>query len=258
MTQHMTFKAGEVLFHQGDASDRVLQINTGEVEVLRKLGSDFVLLGYVHEGEWLGEMGVMENRQRSATARATTDGSAEILTVQEFLDRVAGNPGVARALLLRLCIRLRAIEDKIAGGLINGVQHQVTDKVVNTVIPANATISARTDLLRKCIGSEMIAIRDFPFVVGRHPEQGEREPPRHPNLLIKDHEPFRLSRDHFMITRDHNRLVVSDLGSTLGTIVNGVPIGHHFMHDFAPLRAGDNRILAGGWDSPFDFDVSIA
>ena len=112
-------------------------------------------------------------------------------------------------------------------------------------------------MLRKRIGSEAIAITHFPFVVGRSPEHNERETPRRPDLLIEDHEPFRLSRDHFVITRDHDRVVVSDLGSTLGTIVNGIPIGQHFMRDIASLRSGDNRILAGGRDSPFDFGVSV-
>ena len=204
-------------------------------------------------------MGVMEHRQRSATARAVADGSAEILTVQEFLDRVAGDPVVGRELLLRLSIRLRTIEDKIAGGLITTAQSRVRDIVVDMVIPTSPTIAltARTDALRNCIGSEVIAITRFPFVVGRSPERNEREPPRRPNLLIEDHEPFCLSRDHFVITRDHDRVLVSDLGSTLGTIVNSIPIGQHFMRDIAALRSGDNRILAGGWDSPFDFGVSV-
>ena len=92
MTQHVRFKAGDVLFHQGDDGDRVLQINTGGVEISRKVGRESVVLGYVQGGEWVGEMGVMEHRPRSATARAVADGSAEILTVQEFLDQVAGDP----------------------------------------------------------------------------------------------------------------------------------------------------------------------
>jgi pSer/pThr/pTyr-binding forkhead associated (FHA) protein len=75
--------------------------------------------------------------------------------------------------------------------------------------------------------------------------------------MIEDAEPFRLSRDHFMITRDTTRLLILDLGSTLGTIVNGGAIGHHFMTDAAPLHRGDNRIVAGGRGSPFAFIVSV-
>jgi hypothetical protein len=45
---------------------------------------------------------------------------------------------------------------------------------------------------------------------------------------------------------------------TLGTIVNGEPIGNHFRGDDAVLRAGENEVIAGGVDSPFVFSVFIA
>jgi hypothetical protein len=63
-----------------------------------------------------------------------------------------------------------------------------------------------------------------------------------PDLTIEDEEPFRLSRDHFMILRSGDRLLVSDLGSALGTIVNGQAIGHHFMKD--AVRRGGARLGA--------------
>jgi hypothetical protein len=50
---------------------------------------------------------------------------------------------------------------------------------------------------------------------------------------------------------------VRGLCSTLGTIVNGEPIGDHFRGDDAPLRAGENELIAGGVDSPFVFSVFI-
>jgi CRP-like cAMP-binding protein len=74
-----------------------------------------VLLGHVRGGEWLGEMGVIEGRSRSATARAATDG---VLTARQFLEQVSSDPALARDLILRLSIRLRRIEDKIAGDLL--------------------------------------------------------------------------------------------------------------------------------------------
>ena len=69
MTQQYEFRKGDVLFRQDHVSDRVFRVSRGEVEVLREVGSASVLLGHVREGEWLGEMGVIENRNRSATAR---------------------------------------------------------------------------------------------------------------------------------------------------------------------------------------------
>ena len=96
------FKKGDVLFRQGDASDRVLRIRSGEIEVLREVGEASVLLGEVREGEWLGEMGVIENRNRSATARAAADGAAEVFTAGQFLDQVTRDPALARGVILRL------------------------------------------------------------------------------------------------------------------------------------------------------------
>jgi CRP/FNR family transcriptional regulator, cyclic AMP receptor protein len=86
MTTQRAFKKGDTLFRQGDASDRVLRIVSGEIEVLREVEAASILLGHVREGEWLGEMGVVENRSRSATARATTDCVVEVLGAQQFLD----------------------------------------------------------------------------------------------------------------------------------------------------------------------------
>jgi len=257
------FKKGDILFRQGDVSDRVLRVSSGEIEVLRQVDGDVIVLGEVREGQWLGEMGVIENRNRNATARAASDGTIEVLTAQQFFDQVTNDPGLARELILRLSIRLTSIENRIAHGQLPffpehfGSRERTTSEAM--IIPENVTISiiAQTDALRARIGAAPIQVLDLPYVIGRRRLPGEAKPTRRPNLMIEDAEPFRLSRDHFMITRDMTRLLILDLGSTLGTIVNGGAIGHHFMTDAAPLHRGDNRIVAGGQGSPFAFIVSV-
>ncbi|MGO8915508.1 MAG: cyclic nucleotide-binding domain-containing protein [Stellaceae bacterium] len=263
MTTLSQFKKGDILFRQGDASDRVLRVRRGEIEVLREVGAASVLLGHVRDGEWLGEMGVIECRSRSATARAVADGEVEVLTARQFLERMSGDPTLACDLILRLSVRLRGIEDKIAGDLLPFAHDRSQDGMRETasdaVIARDATISlaAQSDALRARIGAVPIHVATLPFMVGRTPVEGEAKPSRRPDLMIEDEEPFRLSRQHFMIARSADRLLVSDLGSTLGTIVNGRAIGHHFMKDAAPLHSGENHIIAGGLDSPFEFLVSV-
>src|SRR5262245_58956937 len=89
-------------------------------------------------------------------------------------------------------------------------------------------------------------------------EVGEALPPLQPDLKLNDTVPFRLSRNHFMIEKRDGSYYVRDLRSTLGTIVNGEPIGDHFRGDDAPLRAGENEVIAGGVDSPVVFSEFIA
>ena len=78
------------------------------------------------------------------------------------------------------------------------------------------------------------------------------------DLKLDDTVPFRLSRNHFMIEKRDGSYYVRDLCSTLGTIVNGEPIGNHFRGDDAPLQAGENEVIAGGVDSPFVFSLVIS
>jgi CRP/FNR family transcriptional regulator, cyclic AMP receptor protein len=264
MAKLSQFKKGDLLFQQADASDRVLRVRSGEVEVLREVGAATVLLGHARGGEWLGEMGVIEGRSRSATARAATDGEVEVLTARQFLEQVSSDPALARDLILRLSIRLRRIEDKIAGDLPPFAHDRSPDGADETasvaVIADDATIllAAENEALRARIGAAAIHVAKLPFLAGRIPVAGEAKPLRFPDLLIEDEAPFRLSRQHFMIARSGDRLIVSDLGSTLGTIVNGQAIGHHFTKDAAPLHRGENHVVAGGRDSPFEFLVSIS
>jgi hypothetical protein len=62
-----------------------------------------------------------------------------------------------------------------------------------------------------------------------------------------------LSREYLAFYRDRQGIWVVDLGSTLGTQVNGEFLGRDFSKDFVYLRMGENRISAGGIDSPFTF-----
>ena len=102
-----------------------------------------------------------------------------------------------------------------------------------------------------------VRLGDRPFVVGRRPVAGEGLPPRQPDLMLDDTGPFRLSRNHFMIEQCQEGYLVRDLRSTLGTMVNGQPIGGNFCTDDALLRAGENEVIAGGAESPFVFSVCI-
>jgi hypothetical protein len=257
-------KQGDVLFRQDDESDRVLWVSSGEIEVLRDIDGHVVLMGHVRAGEWLGETGVIENQPRSATARAASDGEIQALTAREFLDRVSKDPRLARGVLLRLSVKLRKVGDDVAHDLLSAAhghhviepdeesQHAVVEKA------AIISLTAQTEALRTQMGATPIEIGHLPYIVGRVPAPGEAEPAQHPDLLLEDAVPFHLSRQHLKIARSGNQLVVSDLGSKLGTIVNGNAIGHHFMRDTAVLQHGENRTVAGGLSSPFQFKISVA
>src|SRR5262249_59317778 len=87
---------------------------SGAVDVVRELDGDPILLGRVGAGQFIGEMGVVENRPRSATVRAASEVEAEFFNPTEFLDQIVGSPRAARELIQRLSRRLREADDRIA------------------------------------------------------------------------------------------------------------------------------------------------
>ena len=53
----------------------------------------------------------------------------------------------------------------------------------------------------------------------------------------------RLSRRHCKVHRENDRWVVTDLGSTNGTIVQGHSIEHHVLRDGESFEIGDTRVV---------------
>ena len=88
MEQHK-FNPGDLILQEGDESQVVYEILSGEVEIFSDVENQSVVLGTVKSGEFLGEMGIIDDQPRSASARAKTDVMAVILQKAEFMDLVA-------------------------------------------------------------------------------------------------------------------------------------------------------------------------
>jgi CRP-like cAMP-binding protein len=254
------FDPDAILFRQGDPSDDVILILAGSAEVLRETGNDAIVLGTVAAGEFVGEMGVLEGRARSATVRAAEAVEAELIERQAFLERVSAEPALAHKLLLRMSARLRDVEDV----LTQLYAAQGSEEAGQELVPVGSSDQAQTITLagstygaKFLIGPNPIAIPHLPFTVGRR--HGDGEPPSviTPDLAIPEDAPHRLSRAHFSLLNDNGDILVRDLNSTLGTTVNGQPLGRDFPVDSAPLRKGENILVAGGDGSPFAFVVTL-
>jgi putative ABC transport system ATP-binding protein len=83
--QDITLEPRETLFRQGDASDLVYSVRSGEIEILRERddGSE-ERLTVIGPGGYFGEWGPMLNLPRSASARALTTAVLTGYSVQQF------------------------------------------------------------------------------------------------------------------------------------------------------------------------------
>jgi pSer/pThr/pTyr-binding forkhead associated (FHA) protein len=105
-----------------------------------------------------------------------------------------------------------------------------------------------------------VTIQKFPFRVGRkHDAPGKGVTVFAANdLPIADEKPYQISRNHCSIEREGDHFFVRDRGSSLGTLVNDVPIGLAENTLTQDLRPGVNEILLGSDDSQFRFQVTLS
>jgi putative ABC transport system ATP-binding protein len=80
--------AGELLFRQGDPSDLIYIVDTGEMEIVRDTPDGELLLATLGPGDHLGEMGPLFGLPRSASVRARTDATLTGYTPRAFRDLV--------------------------------------------------------------------------------------------------------------------------------------------------------------------------
>jgi pSer/pThr/pTyr-binding forkhead associated (FHA) protein len=130
------------------------------------------------------------------------------------------------------------------------------------LVTFTVTISPLTPLCASKFSESFLSIEivKFPFKIGRDGfgDRGFDSSSVKNDLSIPDGEPFQVSRKHCLIEREGECFYVRDTGSSLGTIVNGTPIGVKSASLSQLLGLGKNNIILGTARSPFKFQVEIA
>ncbi|MBF0431328.1 MAG: cyclic nucleotide-binding domain-containing protein [Fibrobacteria bacterium] len=67
------YKSGDILFDEGDSGSEMYIVKTGTIQILKQEGTRQVELARLGPGTVLGEMSLLDNAPRSATARAIED-----------------------------------------------------------------------------------------------------------------------------------------------------------------------------------------
>ena len=97
------FKAGDVIFKEGDAAQDLLIVQSGEVEI--RLGNR--LLETISQYGIFGEMALIDAAPRSASAVAATDVKLVAVGEKQFLFLISNTPHFALNVMRTMARRLR-------------------------------------------------------------------------------------------------------------------------------------------------------
>ena len=119
--------AGQVIFRENEPGDNMYIILEGAVEILKEAqGGSSKVLTTVGKGEFFGEMALIDDRPRSATAVASVPCKLLVMSDDHLDSYIVANPDFASKMIRNLAQRLRGanklIEQALAGNTIKVIQ----------------------------------------------------------------------------------------------------------------------------------------
>lgn len=243
------FRKGDVIIEKGSHGTSAYIIKSGRVEISDFVNNKKAVLAVLGEKQIFGEMGLIEDQPRSATATALEDVQLAVLNRDSFNELFEKKPKVLLPIIKALFERLRTANKTLISKDILGqetVEHKEFEH--EKIIILSGTNGASRDALD---GGE-IEIDKFPFKIGRDQQSSEFDVFSDNDLCLRDSPPFNVSRNHFAIDMVRGRVVVVDRRSRLGTIVNGKKIKEQHI-----LKNSINEITVGMHNSPFVFKLEI-
>lgn len=132
-SHELTLNAGEVLFREGDPPQGLYVILEGEVEIVKKIGAQTVVVANVAAGSFVGEISLLTGFPHSAMARATE--TSRFLKYDAEMFNVIRESPVAQLMLVTMVQRLRDTESQVQqhqklsalGKMAAGLAHELNN-----------------------------------------------------------------------------------------------------------------------------------
>lgn len=113
--QNIVFESGQKIFSQGDPSNLTYRILAGSVDItVLTQGGAQKKIASLGPDDVFGEMGIIDDSPRSATATAREQTACQAYSAEEVLELLANNPEEAIDLIRSLILRLRNANRKLA------------------------------------------------------------------------------------------------------------------------------------------------
>jgi CRP-like cAMP-binding protein len=119
------YRAGAVLFEEGQPGDYMYVVQDGEVEIRRQVGETERVLAVLPPGEFFGEMAILNGRPRSATAVCRTDARLLVIEGKTFEAMLRARPEIALRIIKSLANRLESANQHVELLLLPTANHRV-------------------------------------------------------------------------------------------------------------------------------------
>ncbi len=157
LLQSRSVPAGTLLFRAGETGDAMYLIQSGRVRIaVNDDEGQQIVLAELAQGDFFGEMALIDGKQRSADAEVVEDAQLSVLSRENFLRFINTHPGVALEMLSAVFQRLRHTDRML---------QQRVSRNVNEEAEKRATIGDRAaDLIAEFGGSWKFILLTIAFM----------------------------------------------------------------------------------------------
>jgi CRP-like cAMP-binding protein len=161
------FRRGSYLFREGDASNEIFYVVSGSVRMIKESGKVDKELKTMGPGEFFGEMAVLINSPRTASALALEDSNVAVVDGETFRNLLRESGEVAVMMLRELALRLRDTTDALEATTRDGLRFQAVLFLAErgSVEPEADVLGELAEALRKS-REEVLEILEDPELEG--------------------------------------------------------------------------------------------
>jgi CRP/FNR family transcriptional regulator, cyclic AMP receptor protein len=129
--RQQSLKQGQTLFHKGDEGTALYIILAGTIKIIlpSRIGDEMIVSMFA-EGDYFGEMALLDGEPRSADAVAVQPTEVLILRRNDFLAFLQSNLNATKAILALLSRRLRKTDDLLEDTCFLNVSARLSKKIV--------------------------------------------------------------------------------------------------------------------------------
>lgn len=128
-----TYPAGSSIFKEGDLGEEMFIIQSGQVKITKKTTDGEKTLVILSDGDFFGEMAVIDNEPRSAGAIAQTDTKLIVLNQNVFDETMQSNAHIVKKILRNMSSRLREANKQIANLMLKDINRRVANTLMMLV-----------------------------------------------------------------------------------------------------------------------------
>lgn len=206
------FQAGETIFRAGDPGDGFYLVESGRVIISAVVGNESRPLAVVNAGEFFGEMALLDDAPRSATATAEVETRAFCIGRDALLALIEQKPRLALNLIREFSHRVRSLNQKYIDEILQAERLAMVGRFARTIVHDFKTPLNVIGLAAELAGLDAAT----PAMRGHAQTRIARQVARMTNMLNELLDFTRSTSSHLVLASVNYAEYVAALGEEIG------------------------------------------